>query len=50
MAQVKRAYKDMALKYHPDRHMELTESDRQLFEDGFKKYKEVYDLIIECWP
>jgi hypothetical protein len=50
MTQVKRAYKDMALKYHPDRHMELTESDRQQLEDVFKSYKEVYDLIIECWP
>jgi hypothetical protein len=49
-ADVKRAYKKMCRKYHPDRHMELAESDRQEREDMFKSYKEVYDLIIENWP
>jgi hypothetical protein len=49
--QVKRAYKEMSLKYHPDdRNFGANQSELKHLEDAFKMYKMAYDIIIEYWP
>ena len=41
-AQVKTAYKKMALKWHPDKH---TESEREVATEKFKKVSEAYSIL-----
>lgn len=43
--EIKKAYKRMALKYHPDKVATLGEDVQKAAEEKFKKVQEAYDII-----
>jgi len=43
--EIKRAYRQMALKYHPDRVTHLGEDVRKAAEEKFKKIQEAYETV-----
>ncbi|HTA28172.1 MAG TPA: DnaJ domain-containing protein, partial [Bacteroidia bacterium] len=43
--EIKKAYRQMALKYHPDRVTHLGEDARNAAEEKFKKIQEAYEAI-----
>jgi DnaJ like chaperone protein len=43
--EIKKAYRQMALKYHPDRVTHLVEDVRKAAEEKFKKVQEAYETI-----
>lgn len=44
-AQVKKAYREMAKKYHPDKLQHMDEAYRQGAEEKFRKVQEAYEII-----
>ncbi|MCQ2135572.1 MAG: molecular chaperone DnaJ, partial [Bacteroidales bacterium] len=44
---IKKAYKKMALKYHPDRHVNDSESEKKEAEEKFKEAAEAYDVLSD---
>ena len=45
--EVKKAYRKMAVKYHPDKLQEVSEDIKKLSEEKFMKVKEAYDQIMK---
>jgi DnaJ like chaperone protein len=43
--EIKKAYRQMALKYHPDRVTHLGEDVRKAAEEKFKKIQEAYEMV-----
>ena len=46
-AEVKKAYRDMAKKYHPDRVVTEDEAIRKGAEEKFKKVQQAYENIMK---
>lgn len=42
---IKKAYRKMSLKYHPDRQAGKSESEKKLAEEKFKEVAEAYDVL-----
>jgi len=42
---IKKAYKKMAMEFHPDKHMSKPENERVVLEDRFKKINEAYETL-----
>jgi DnaJ like chaperone protein len=45
--ELKKAYRKLAIKYHPDKVAHLGEDHMQAAEDKFQKVQEAYDKIKE---
>ncbi|KAL3909007.1 MAG: hypothetical protein SGILL_008263 [Bacillariaceae sp.] len=45
--QLKKAYKKMAVKYHPDKHANKTEEEKKEAEEKFKIGAEAYDVLSD---
>ena len=43
--EVKKAYKKMAVKYHPDKHTSSSEQEKKEAEEKFKTIAEAYDIL-----
>mmetsp|Transcript_10394 Transcript_10394/g.18700 ORF Transcript_10394/g.18700 Transcript_10394/m.18700 type:complete len:205 (+) Transcript_10394:336-950(+) len=43
----KKAYKKMAVRWHPDRHVSKTEAEQKEAEEKFKKMAEAYDVLSD---
>lgn len=43
--EVKKAYKKMAIKHHPDKHANSSEQNKQEAEEKFKKIAEAYEVL-----
>ena len=43
--EVKKAYKKMAIKYHPDKHANSNEEEKKQAEEKFKKIAEAYEVL-----
>ena len=43
--EVKKAYKKMAVKYHPDKHANSSEQEKKEAEENFKKIADAYDVL-----
>lgn len=46
-AEIKKAYKKLALKFHPDRHASKTEEERAKAEASFKDIGEAYAILSD---
>lgn len=46
-AEIKKAYKKAALKWHPDRHAGKTEEEQKAAEDNFKDVGEAYEVLSD---
>ena len=40
--QIKAAYRNLAIRFHPDRNMEKPIEERRILEEDFKKINEAY--------
>eukprot|EP00579_Thalassiosira_antarctica_P027585 CAMPEP_0202027968 /NCGR_PEP_ID=MMETSP0905-20130828/62804_1 /ASSEMBLY_ACC=CAM_ASM_000554 /TAXON_ID=420261 /ORGANISM="Thalassiosira antarctica, Strain CCMP982" /LENGTH=361 /DNA_ID=CAMNT_0048591627 /DNA_START=40 /DNA_END=1125 /DNA_ORIENTATION=+ len=45
--ELKKAYKKMAVKWHPDRHVSKTEAEQKEAEEKFKNMAEAYDVLSD---
>ena len=45
--EIKKAYKKMALQYHPDRHVNDSEADKKAAEEKFKEAAEAYEVLSD---
>ena len=45
--QIKKAYRKLSLKHHPDKHVNDSEEDKKYHEDQFKKIVEAYDTLSD---
>ena len=45
--QLKKAYRKLALKYHPDRHSSKTEKEKEAATEKFKEISEAYDVLSD---
>jgi len=43
--EIKKAYKKMAVKYHPDKHATSSDEDKSKAEEEFKKVGEAYEVL-----
>lgn len=44
-AELKNAYKKMAIKYHPDRQVGKSDEEKKAAEEKFKEAAEAYDVL-----
>ena len=44
---IKKAYKKLAMQYHPDRHVNDSEEDKKKAEEKFKEIAEAYDVLSD---
>ena len=44
--EIKKAYKRLAIKYHPDKQTDATEEEKAIFESKFKEVAEAYDMLM----
>ena len=45
--QIKKAYRKLALKYHPDKHALKSKAEKQKMEEVFKTVKEAYSIVSD---
>lgn len=45
--EIKKAYRQLAKKYHPDRHSDKNEETRKKFSEKFKKISEAYSILSD---
>lgn len=45
--QIKRAYRKLALKYHPDKHALKSKTEKRQMEEMFKSVKEAYSIVSD---
>ena len=45
--EISKAYKKLALKYHPDRQVGKTEKEKKNAEETFKKLSEAYEVLSD---
>ncbi len=45
--EIKKAYRKMAVKYHPDKYANKSESERKAAEEKFKEAAEAYDVLSD---
>ena len=45
--QIKKAYKKLAVKYHPDKHSNKSEAEKTKAEDKFKEISEAYQVLSD---
>ena len=43
--ELKRVYRKLAVKYHPDKWVNKSEEERKVAEDKFKEISEAYDVL-----
>lgn len=43
--EIKKAYRKLSLKYHPDKHLDDTPEEQKKNEELFKKVKDAYDIL-----
>ena len=43
--EIKKAYKKMAIKYHPDKQTNKTEEEKKTYEEKFKEISEAYEVL-----
>lgn len=46
--EIKKAYRKMAIKYHPDRQGDKTEAEKKAAEEKFKEAAEAYDVLSDA--
>ncbi len=44
--EIKKAYKKLALKYHPDKQNDKSEEEKNISEEQFKKVAQAYDILM----
>ncbi len=44
--EIKKAYKKMAIKYHPDKQNNITDDEKKAAEEKFKEVAEAYDILM----
>ncbi|MDE6718107.1 MAG: DnaJ domain-containing protein, partial [Muribaculaceae bacterium] len=45
--EIKKAYRKMAIKYHPDKFAQSSEDERKAAEEKFKEAAEAYDVLSD---
>ena len=45
--EIKKAYRKMAIKYHPDKYAQSSEEERKAAEEKFKEAAEAYDVLSD---
>lgn len=46
-AEIKSAYRKLAIKYHPDKHVDDSEADKKKAEEAFKEAAEAYEVLSD---
>lgn len=46
-AEIKSAYRKLAIKYHPDKHVDDNEADKKAAEEKFKEAAEAYEVLSD---
>lgn len=44
-SEIKKAYRKLAMKYHPDKQSSKTDSEKKKAEDRFKEISQAYDIL-----
>ncbi|MDE6291170.1 MAG: DnaJ domain-containing protein, partial [Muribaculaceae bacterium] len=45
--EIKKAYRKMAIKYHPDKYSDKSEAEQKAAEEKFKEAAEAYDVLSD---
>lgn len=46
--EIKKKYHKLAMKWHPDKHINDNEKDRKISEDKFKEINQAYEILSDC--